>query len=282
MKAPERAAARTPTAGRPPGARAKTAEIDGQVTAMGDEFVEDLEETTDRALAPDLFDGEEEPTMERAVADPRTRARRATLVSPIPALMAETMRLVGDATQARARDPAAPAAQNHEITRRVQPAPGAPAAADGSGPSSYSVELIDEAAAASSSHPRQRAAALIERARTCLARGDLGGAVLAADEVMADGELTKAPGVSDLLEQARPLLDRIFVAYIGLLSEVPVMARSDDDIAGEPLDDKTRSLLARVDGVLTLEQLFSTCKIPAVDAVRIAASLLSTGIIRVV
>jgi hypothetical protein len=297
MNAPQWAAARTMPAGRQPNAMAvKAAEVDGQVIAMGDEFVEEGEQTTDRSISlfddgpPDSFDdGEDDPTVERVieqvaervVEEPRAhaRARRATLVSSIPAQLAESMRQIADFSQVAPRDPAAPAAENREITRRVAVDQLGPPSSEPSGRSSaYSVELIDEAGA----QHRRIASALIARARACLERGDLGGAVLAADEVMADGEMTKAPGVSDLLEQARPLLDHIFVAYIGLLSEVPVMARSDDDLAGEALDAKTRALIARVDGVLTLEQLFSACHIPAVDAVRIAASLLCSGIIRVV
>ena len=50
----------------------------------------------------------------------------------------------------------------------------------------------------------------------------------------------------------------------------------------QPLDDHHRALLAAIDGVMTLEQVFRASKTPAVDAVRIAASLMHGGIIRFV
>jgi hypothetical protein len=129
---------------------------------------------------------------------------------------------------------------------------------------------------------RQVTSELIERARTCLEHGDLSGAVVAVDEVMSSIEKRTMSGIADLIESARPMFDRIFAAYVGLLNEVPVMARSDDDVEAMPLDGRARALLRHIDGVRTLEQVFGASKVPAVDAVRIAARLMCAGIIRVV
>jgi hypothetical protein len=48
------------------------------------------------------------------------------------------------------------------------------------------------------------------------------------------------------------------------------------------LDERRRAVLALVDGVRTLDQILDGARIHASDALRIAASLMRAGIIRVV
>jgi hypothetical protein len=197
------------------------------------------------------------------------RLRRATVASPIPAKLAESMGTV--------RDPAAPEIeQPHEVTRRVDDTTERTPAEAGQSASSAPLEpLVDDDSA------QGRVAAMIRRARACMAAGNLGGAVLAADQAMAEAAKAPPPGLNDLIEPARPLFDQIFISYVGLLGRVPVRARADDDLAGAPLDGRTAALLSRIDGRLTLEQLFRASQIPPVEAVGIAAALLQAGIIRV-
>jgi len=258
-------------------------EWDDLVAGIDEQLIEVSDEITDRALAPEA-DGDTAITSavpelaeegSGAQMSARSRGRRATVVSPIPAMLAQSM--------GRIPEPPAPAvpvaitASHTEITRPVVEA-GAPAkAARSQGSSSYEIELTDTPL----SPERRRASELIEQARACFTQGNLPGAVLAADELLAGTENRTSP-VADLVETARPLFDQIFASYVGLLGEVPVMARSDEEVAALGLDERTRALLSRVDGVQTLEQLFSISKIPAVEAVRIAASLMSAGVIRVV
>jgi hypothetical protein len=250
------------------------------------EQVDVLRETTEKAPASARRGGAppKVPEWKRERDGEAVRARRSTVVSPIPALLAKSMGQVSD--HSAVRDPAAPVVAHQEITRRVVDeelngpgarGPGARDTVDRGGSSGYSVELVDGSKATA----RESAAVLILRARACMERGDLGGAVLAADEVLAEGERAKVPGIADLLEAARPLFDQIFASYIGLLGEVPILARSPEEISAMELDDKTQTLVSRINGILTLEKLFSVSKIPAVEAVRIAATLLSDGIIRV-
>jgi hypothetical protein len=305
MSSHERAAARAvgpdlqPRAQKDGAADDPNAEWADLVAGIEEELVEVVDETTERALAHGLIDrdaggdGVPEPAEEDdgfgddgPSGQVRARARRATVVSPIPALLAQSMGRVPDIVASPSSSPfspsaradvAAPRSAHTEITRPVieTAAPAAPVRSTGS--DGYQVEVIE----APASPKRARVALLIQRAKACLEQGDLSGAVLAADEVLAGSESHTSP-ISDLIESARPLIDRIFSAYLGLLGEVPVMARSAQEIAQLPFDEKTRTFLSRVDGVLTLEQLFNVSKIPPVEAVRIAASLMCAGVIRVV
>jgi hypothetical protein len=63
---------------------------------------------------------------------------------------------------------------------------------------------------------------------------------------------------------------------------VPVMAKRMQDISPLALDDRRRAVLAQVDGVRTLAQILDGARLHAADGLRIAASLLRAGIIRVV
>jgi hypothetical protein len=62
---------------------------------------------------------------------------------------------------------------------------------------------------------------------------------------------------------------------------VPVRVRTDEQIAGQELGERTQYLLRSVDGQQTLEQLAANTGIPPVEAMKIAASLLAAGIVKV-
>jgi hypothetical protein len=238
----------------------------GGVVAMAEDLV-DLDETTDRAVAFDGGHGHDEPPVQRAGDPDRdvSRGRRSTVVSPLPALLAQSMGQV--------RDPAAPARAYQDVTRPVGvAADGRPSGDSGT---SYRVEIIDR-----SQGIKGLIAGLIDDARACMDTGDLGGAVLAADRAMAEAGHAPSPAVAEIIAPARPLMDRIFASYVGLLGQVPVKAFTEREISVQPLDDHHRALLAAIDGVMTLEQVLRASRVPAVEAVRIAASLLHGGIIR--
>ena len=285
MKAQER-----PGAQKPKGAadakpiKAVTGEWGGKVAAMGDEFIE-LEESTERVSLP-------EPSKPQRAAPPVAEAyvpreRRATVVSSIPAQLAKSMGEV--------RDPAAPLMAPHEVTRRVAEgklssgavksgaAVGAKSGSNKPGKAggeceaidNYSVELIDEPHMS----PKEQVAALVDRARSWMEAGNLGAAVIAADQALAEAAKAQELDTANLIKASRPLFDRIFADYVGLLGKVPLRTRTDEQIAGQELGERTRFLLAGVNGTLTLEQLASSTGIPPVEAMKIAASLLAAGII---
>jgi hypothetical protein len=205
--------------------------------------------------------------------DPAPRGRRPTLTSPIPAMMAEGMRNQRDSAPPP-RDPNAPEPGHiGELTRRLGDSSDK---LDASG--AYTVEVVDDG----NSERRQRAARLIDLARACADGGDLAGAARAAEEALEESENAAPPGIVEVIEPARPLLARIFTAYVGPLSEVPVLARRNEELATLRLDARKRAVLARVDGKSTLDQIFDGARIPASDALRVAASLLRAGLIRVV
>jgi len=205
------------------------------------------------------------------------RDRRTTLTSPIPALLAESMLREPRPTDAGAasRDPAAPEPERGEQTRRLG---DSDRHLDGDTSAGYTVELVDDGNA----ERRKRAALLIDRARACFDAGDLPGAAHAAEAALDEADRAAPPGIVEVIEPARPLLARVFAAYVGPLGEVPVLGRRVEEIAGLPLDERRRAVVARVDGVRTLDQILDGARIPATDALRVAASLLQAGIIRVV
>jgi hypothetical protein len=174
-----------------------------------------------------------------------------------------------------------PAPLQGEPTRPVADQSRPPAA--GASPStevveSYSVELIDDDP---SLPPAEHIRSLINRARTLMEAGNLGGAVITADQTLAEAAKFPQAEVADLVKAARPLFDRIFAAYVGLLGQVPVRQRSDADLVGRELGERTKYLLAHIDGKQTLEELSTSTGIPPVEAMKIAASLLAAGIVRV-
>jgi hypothetical protein len=195
-------------------------------------------------------------------------------------MMAESMRK-DQPVAAPARDPAAPEHGDGEgeFTRRLGDASDQQHLDEDDGADGYTVELVNNDGNA---ERRQRAARLIDRARASMEAGDVVSAALAAEEALEEADQAAPPGIVEVIEPARPLLGRIFAAFVGPLSEVPVMARRIDDIAELGLDEHKRAVLARVDGATSLEQIFDAARIPAADALRIAAALLRDGIVRVV
>ncbi|MES1165066.1 MAG: hypothetical protein ABUR63_04870, partial [Verrucomicrobiota bacterium] len=240
------------------------------------------------------------------------RDRRVTVISTIPAQLAAEM-LVSRSEDADDpdedhrtpiwRDPAAPEAEPIPVrrneaeqhTRRVgdsdrQPLGATPANASGSGsgPTSGSGSGSSGSGSGKTGEPdaiarrRQRAATLIDRARAALDDGNLTAAVDAAEGAMREADEAPPPGIVEVIEPARPLLTRVFAAYVGALSEVPVLAPRAAEIARDRLGERERTLIRRIDGLRTLEELFDGSGLGSTDALRIAAQLIRTGAIRVI
>jgi hypothetical protein len=232
-----------------------------------------------RAISDDGSDEDGDDATPRPMHDPLqtseidgARDRRVTVMSGIPAIMAESM---GHALfpGGRPRDPAAPLPSKPEHTRRVGDSGHAKV---GSGASWLAQGDADVAPW------RKRAAQHIDSARAALDAGDVTAAVTAAEAAMREGEEAPPPGIVEVIEPARPLLTRVFAAYVGPSSGLPVLAPRAAEIAASRLGPRERALLDRVDGTRTLEELFDGSGLGSTDALRVAARLLRVGAVRIV
>jgi hypothetical protein len=250
------------------GTEERTIEFD--IDAMSAELMDAIGGADDGAVASPVDD----MSTGAATAQELTtrRARRNTLVSPIPSLLARSMR----------PGPAAGAGTAQKTVADAAPQ-GIPAERESGG---YSIEI---GAQPSDPHTAQTAeqplpklgtvGTLVHKARFCLDAGDIGEAVLAASAAVFANERSPEPEVGDLADTAGGPLARIFTA--GPASKVPVMNRSDAELDTTALDELHWALLRRMNGHLTLDEVFRATKIPAIDALKIAASLLREGVIRV-
>jgi hypothetical protein len=203
------------------------------------------------------------------------RDRRDTLTSPISALIAESMTEISEV--AHGRDPAAPHPEGDDgLTRRVGDSDRQPTPRDRS--RAYAVAPSNDPNAAR----RQRAAHLIDQARALMESGALTGAVVAAEQALDEADRASPPGIAEVIEPARPLLAKVFSSYVGPLTEVPVMAKRLESISPLALDDRRRAVLGLVDGQRTLAQILDGARLHGADGIRIAASLMRAGILRVV
>ena len=195
------------------------------------------------------------------------RDRRATITSPIPAMMAET-----DArAKPAARDPAAPLPERPERTRRV-----------GESDRQTVREPSSRTADAGIAACRQRAAMRIDEARAALDAGEITHALVAAEAALVESDAAPSPGIVEVIEPARQLLGRVFEAYVGPPGGIPVLAPRAHEIARARLGDAERAVLARIDGMKTFEELFDGSGLGSTDAMRLAARLIHSGAVRIV
>ncbi len=217
-----------------------------------------------------------------------SRDRRITTTSPISARLAERMlpRAGPDTSRVR-RDPAAPeqepeqetrgvAKDDAEHTRRVGDSDRRALSSGGSRAEPSGPQDARSAAC------RQRAATLIDRARAAMAGGEVEAAVAAAEGALREAEAAPAPGIVEIIEPARPLLARVFSAYVGPLSGVPVLSPGASEMASARLGERERALIARMDGKCTLEELFDGSGLGSTDVLRIAARIINAGAVRVI
>jgi hypothetical protein len=242
------------------------------------------QESTDEEPASDGRPRRPRNTLKTAEIDV-ARDRRSTMMSPIPAMLAESMGAAGagsgspgaDATPPRRpRESEAPVAERVERTRRVGDSDRQRLAP---GPSALAGAAAQDAGIAPH---RQRAARLIDEARAALDAGDLAHAVAAIEEALCKADEAPPPGIVEVIEPARALVTRVFATYVGPLSGIPVLAPRADEIARTRLGERERAVLMRVDGGSTFEELFDGSGLGSTEALRIAARLLRSGAIRIV
>jgi hypothetical protein len=264
------------------GTEERTIEFD--VDAMSEELMDAVGGADDGAVAKPVDD------KSTGAATPQElntrRARRNTLVSPIPSLLAQSMRPAATMPLAKPDAVARPAAGSPGSAQKTvaEPTPQAvPAERESVG---YSIEVgaqpVDPHSARTAENPLPKlgtVGTLVHKARFCLDAGDIGEAVLAASAAVFANERSPEPEVGDLADTAGGPLARIFIA--GPASKVPMMSRADAELDAIELDELHWALLRRMNGHLTLDEVFRATKIPAIDALKIAASLLRDGVIRV-
>jgi hypothetical protein len=129
---------------------------------------------------------------------------------------------------------------------------------------------------------RVLASELVDRCRTMLEHNKAEAAVTAAESALREGERAPPPGISEVIEPARPLFERAFEAYVGSLDQVPILAISEGVLATQGLDHRAGFLLSRIDGLMTIEHLLDIAGMPRFEALRILASLLRSKTIRFV
>jgi hypothetical protein len=197
------------------------------------------------------------------------RDRRVTLTSPIPAIIADS--IVRERSITPRRDPAAPRLEAVEQTRRVG---DSDPVRSGSGPTFKADVGV--------APWRQRAAQRIDAARAALDAGDLSAAVTAAESALREADEAPPPGIVEVIEPARPLLNRVFTTYIGPSTGLPILAPRADEIARQHLGERERAVLRRIDGNRTLEGLFDGSGLGSMDALRMVARLIRSGAVRIV
>jgi hypothetical protein len=256
------------------GTEERTVEFD--VDAMGEELID---VASGGAVATPVDDNSTGAATAQDLA--LRRGRRNTLVSPIPSMLAKSMKpIAAPAPPEAARAPAGAEAAPKAVATASQ----AISVERESG--GYSMEIgarpADPHSAPTAEHALPRlgtVGTLVHKARFCLDAGDIGEAVLAASAAVMANERSPEPEVGDLNDTAGGPLARIFTA--GPASKVPVVNRSNAELDTTELDELHWALLRRMNGHLTLDEVFRATKIPAIDALKIAASLLREGVIRV-
>jgi len=202
------------------------------------------------------------------------RRSHETVASPIPTLLAKTT--APNWTPApEDREEGAPETFLHdEDTRRL--GSEAHAVSDESlVPPTVESPVHDPAREA-----RLRASELVDLCRAAFGRGKLDEAAAAAEEVLKEGERAPEPGIPEVIEPARPLLEQVFAAYVGTTRGVPASAMDPDALVDQDLDHRAGFLLSQIDGSITVEQLIDVSSMPKFETLRILCSLKRVRAIR--
>jgi hypothetical protein len=113
------------------------------------------------------------------------------------------------------------------------------------------------------------------------------------EELYALGNFSDALRVAELIlgrqpdnEQAqrcatnsRRRLEQLYSSKIGSLSQVPVVALRSEDLRWLGLDHRAGFVLSRIDGKLTVEELFEICGMPRLEVLKTVIELVNCGAI---
>jgi hypothetical protein len=119
--------------------------------------------------------------------------------------------------------------------------------------------------------------AFVERMLERLAAADYVGALLGAEALLR--RLPRDADALDCAEMSRTELQKLYVARLGPLEQVPSIAMTPVGLAALTLDVFTGFLLSRIDGLTTLREISRTPGMTPDHALRVLSELYLQGVI---
>ncbi|HEX7663489.1 MAG TPA: hypothetical protein VF407_03220, partial [Polyangiaceae bacterium] len=107
--------------------------------------------------------------------------------------------------------------------------------------------------------------------------GDYSGALVVAEAIL-EGEPKHAEALQ-VASHCRRVLEQMYIARIGPLTRVPVVAVPRDQLRWLSIDHRAGFLLSHVDGVSTLEMILDVSGMSPLDALRILFELAQQRVI---
>ncbi len=224
----------------------------------------------------------------------RERKRRNTLVSNVPAILAQgtrsrnetprvprpvvTNNLDEDSAPRRAIPSSVPTEESGDsLTRPIGSAHKTPATGIPMRPTA--TFRTDTPLDMSLTIARTRAAKMVDLCRNCLETGNVDGAAEAAEEALEEGDKAPLPGIAEVIEPARAMFEQAFAAHVGPEVAVPVMVTDNASLNTSSFDHKTGFLLSCIDGSLAVSTLLDISGMGRFDSLRTLSRLLRRRII---
>ena len=104
---------------------------------------------------------------------------------------------------------------------------------------------------------------------------DYRAALVVADQILADDPDNKPAKAGR--KTCHDELEKLYIARIGSLEQVPTVAVSPQEIPNLALDHRSGFILALVDGVSTLDMILDMASMPRLDALRVLLELVQHG-----
>lgn len=109
------------------------------------------------------------------------------------------------------------------------------------------------------------------------ALGDFSGALTVAESLLEDDP--NNADVQRYAESCRDVLQQMYLARLGALDQVPIVAVPAEQLRWLTLDHRAGFLLSHVDGVSTLEEILDISGMPHLEAMRLIYELLQQKVI---
>jgi hypothetical protein len=111
------------------------------------------------------------------------------------------------------------------------------------------------------------------------ALGDYSGALAIAESLLATNPTH--PEAREYSESCRSVLQQMYMARIGPLDRVPVVAVPADQLRWLSIDHKSGFILSLVDGVSSFEMILDICGMPTLEALRMLDGLVQQRVVAV-
>lgn len=122
-----------------------------------------------------------------------------------------------------------------------------------------------------------RAADPMSELRERYALGDFSGALTVAESLLEDD--ADNADVQRYAASCRDVLQQMYMARLGALDQIPVVAVPAEQLRWLTLDHRAGFLLSHVDGVSTLEEILDISGMPHLEAMRLIYELLQQKVI---